>query len=204
MKQIRRLTQFGGWLLRYSFCWTALKSFGYLFAYYIINHVVGVCKVHKKRGVRIRPTAILRDAQNIYLGENTAVNHLCVLWAGKSTGKIILGDNVILGPGVMMFGFNHQMKPEQTIVSQGFDDGDIIVGNDVWIGGNVTVVAGVKIGDGCVIAAGSVVTRDIPPYSIAGGVPARVLKSRKAFSVGIGSRKKMLERLEIERMKSQI
>jgi len=178
MNQRHKNIQFIFWLIRYSFSWTAIKSFFYLFAYFIINHVVGVSKVHRKRGVRIRPTAILRDAQNIYLGENTAINHLCVLWAGKDTGKIVLGDNVTLGPGVMMYAFNHQIKPEQTIISQGFDDGDIIVGNDVWLGGNVVIVAGVKIGDGCVIAAGSVVTRDIPAYSIAAGVPAKVIKPR--------------------------
>jgi maltose O-acetyltransferase len=180
MDKRRQYRQFIFWIIRYSFCWTAIRSFIYLFAYYIINHVVGVCKVNKKKGVRIRPTAILRDAQNIYLGEKTAINHLCVLWAGKDKGKIILGDNVILGPGVMMFAFNHQIKPDQPIVDQRFDDGDIIIGNDVWIGGNVVIVAGVKIGDGCVIAAGSVVTKDIEPYSIAGGVPARVIKARKS------------------------
>ncbi len=178
-------TQFVLWLLRYSFSWTAIKSFVYLFAYYIINHVVGVSKIHRKRGARIRPTAILRDAQNIFLGENTAVNHLCVLWAGKETGKIVLGDNVILGPGVMMFAFNHQIDPGQPIISQGFDDADIIIGNDVWIGANVVIVAGVKIGDGCVIGAGSVVTQDIPPYSIAAGVPAKIIQSRKRMNVSI-------------------
>jgi acetyltransferase-like isoleucine patch superfamily enzyme len=56
--------------------------------------------------------------------------------------------------------------------------GDVIVGNDVWIGNGVTILSGVGIGDGAVIAAGSVVTRSIPPYSIAGGVPAKVIRSR--------------------------
>ncbi len=56
--------------------------------------------------------------------------------------------------------------------------GDVIVGNDVWIGNGVTILSGVEIGDGAVIAAGSVVTRSIPPYSIAGGVPAKVIKLR--------------------------
>ncbi len=58
--------------------------------------------------------------------------------------------------------------------------GDVVVGNDVWIGNGVTILSGVVIGDGAVIAAGSVVTRSIPPYSIAGGVPAKVIKLRFA------------------------
>ena len=56
--------------------------------------------------------------------------------------------------------------------------GDVIVGNDVWIGNGVTILSGVEIGHGAVIAAGSVVTRSIPPYSIAGGVPAKVIRLR--------------------------
>ena len=56
---------------------------------------------------------------------------------------------------------------------------DIVVGNDVWLGSNSVVLAGVTIGDGTVIAAGSVVTKDIPEYVIAGGVPAKIIKDRK-------------------------
>ena len=56
--------------------------------------------------------------------------------------------------------------------------GDVVIGNDVWIGENVTILSGVTIGDGAVIGAGSVVAKDVPPYSIAGGVPARTKKAR--------------------------
>ncbi len=166
-------------VLRYAFSLTALKCYLYLFVYYIVNHVAGVARVHHKRGARIRPTAFLRDAQNIYLGENTTVNHLCCLWAGKKDARIVLGDNVMLGPGVKMFAFNHGMARNQAMQNQPVTEADIIVGNDVWIGANAVILAGVKIGDGCVIAAGAVVTRDLPPYSIAGGVPAKALKERR-------------------------
>ncbi len=65
----------------------------------------------------------------------------------------------------------------------GFSKGPIIIGNDVWIGTNAIILSNVKIGDGTVIAAGAVVTQDIPPYAIVGGVPAKVIKYR--FSKGI-------------------
>ena len=54
----------------------------------------------------------------------------------------------------------------------------VLIGNDVWLGRRVLIMPGVHIGDGCIIGAGAVVTKDIPPYSVAGGVPAKVLKSR--------------------------
>ncbi|MFP7421406.1 CatB-related O-acetyltransferase [Streptococcus ruminicola] len=59
-----------------------------------------------------------------------------------------------------------------------FSKGDIVIGDDVWIGVNVTILSGVKIGQGAIIAAGSVVTKDVEPYSIYGGVPARLIKKR--------------------------
>lgn len=57
-------------------------------------------------------------------------------------------------------------------------DGDVIIGNDVWIGSQVTILSGVTIGDGAIVATGAVVTRDVPPYSIVGGVPAKIIKYR--------------------------
>ena len=66
------------------------------------------------------------------------------------------------------------------MMDQGFEEErPVFVGNDVWLGDRVIILPGVHIGDGCIIGAGSVVTRDIPPYSVAAGVPAKVIKDRK-------------------------
>ena len=62
---------------------------------------------------------------------------------------------------------------------QPYVEKDIIIGNDVWLGANSTIVAGITIGDGTVVAAGSVVTKDLPSYVIAGGIPAKPIKTRK-------------------------
>ena len=94
-----------------------------------------------------------------------------------SSARIVLGgahptDRVTTFPLRRRLGLPH--------VADGFPSsaGDIVVGNDVWISSAATILAGVRLGDGCVVAAGAVVTRDVPPYAIVAGVPARVLRYR--------------------------
>lgn len=97
-----------------------------------------------------------------------------------NSGLITIGNDVRIANNVIMIARNHNFDDvTKPICKQGCTDKPITIGNDVWIGARVNIMAGVTIGDGCVIGAGSVVTKDIPPYSVAVGVPARVVKSRK-------------------------
>ena len=80
------------------------------------------------------------------------------------------------------------MRPDQLIAEQERAERDVVVGDDVWLGARVFVGAGVTIGDGCVVSAGSVVSRDLPPYSIAVGNPARVVRRREDYAVRRNSR----------------
>lgn len=109
--------------------------------------------------------------------------------------KLIIGKFCAIASGVefVMNGANHRMNSVSTypfnIMGSGWEKstptlselpykGDTIVGNDVWIGQNVTIMPGIKIGDGVIIATNSVVTKDIPPYHIAGGNPSRIIRKR--------------------------
>ena len=81
-----------------------------------------------------------------------------------------------------MLAGNHRFAdPGRPIHEQGLELAPIRIGNDVWIAAGARIMAGVSIGEGCVVGAGSVGTKDIPPYSIAAGVPARVIQKREAL-----------------------
>jgi len=165
--------------LRNVFSFKFISELIYLGAYYALNHVKGLRSVRRGKGVKIRPTVLLRDAERIFLGDHTMLNHGNILWAGKRQAKIVLGSNVILGPYVQIIAFNHGIKKTDIpIVEQDYTEDDITIEDDVWIGAGAIILAGAKIGKGCVVAAGSVVTKQLPPYTICGGVPARVIKDR--------------------------
>ena len=110
------------------------------------------------------------------IGNNVGINHYCFIGV---RGKIYIGNNVLFGPRVNIFSENHLFERNDIpILYQGVEKGITKIGNDVWIGANVSIMSGVSIGDGCVIAAGSVVTKDFPSKSIIAGVPAELINKR--------------------------
>ena len=115
----------------------------------------------------------------IRIGNNSGIGIKCELY-----GPITIGDNVMMGPEVVIYTSGHRFdRTDIPMMQQGATEKEPVeIGNDVWIGRRTMIMPGVKIGDGCVVGAGAVVTKDIPPYSVVGGVPAKILKIR-SFSV---------------------
>ena len=113
---------------------------------------------------------------DVILGEDCSINpYACV------SGKVTCGNGVRIASHASIVGFNHGFDdPDRPIHRQGVVSLGIVIGDDVWIGANCVILDGVTIGNGAVIAAGAVVTQDIPALAIAGGVPAKVLRSRGA------------------------
>ena len=110
---------------------------------------------------------------NIEIGENFYANHNLVILDGA---KVIFGDNVFIAPDCGFYTAGHPLDVERR--NQGLEYAyPITVGNNVWFGGGVKVMPGVTIGNNVVIAAGSVVTRDIPDNVLAGGVPCKVIRA---------------------------
>ena len=165
-------------VFRYGFTPKAFGCYGRAIFYFIHENVVGISTIRVGKDPRIHSTASIRYGQNIIMGNNSHINLNCCVWASENA-KIYLGDNLLMGPGVKIFSANHSTKLGEPMTFQPRREKDIHIGNDVWLGSNVVVLAGVTIGEGSVIAAGAVVTKDVPPYSIAGGIPAKVIAERK-------------------------
>ncbi len=109
---------------------------------------------------------------NIEIGENFYANHNTII---LDCNKVIFGDNVFLGPNCSFYTPEHPIDSE--IRKQGLEYAfPIKIGNNVWFGGNVTVIAGVTIGDNTVIGAGSIVTKDIPSGVVAVGNPCKIIR----------------------------
>ncbi len=122
---------------------------------------------------RVFPPFFTDFGKNIHLGENVFINAGCKF---QDQGGIYIGNNVLIGHNVVLATLNHDENPSKR---GNLIPSPIKIGNDVWIGSNATVLAGVSIGDGAIIAAGAVVTKDVESNTVVAGVPARYIRDIK-------------------------
>ncbi len=120
---------------------------------------------------RMFPPFYADFGKNITIGKNVFINSCCHF---QDQGGIEIGDGCLIGHNVVLATVNHDLYPENNRVNH---YAPIKLGNSVWVGSNATILAGVTIGDWAVVAAGAVVTHDVPPLTIAGGVPAKVIRT---------------------------
>jgi acetyltransferase-like isoleucine patch superfamily enzyme len=121
--------------------------------------------------VRVLPPFNTDCGRNLRFGRNVFVNHGCTV---MDLGGIEIGDDVMIGPNVHLISGGHPLDPE-TRRSQ-ITAAPIRIGRGVWIAAGATVLQGVTVGDDAVIAAGAVVTKDVPPRTLVAGVPAKVIR----------------------------
>src|SRR5579883_2653206 len=119
----------------------------------------------------IQMAGVRSSGRKVVIGKGTVINYGCLLY---TTGGIVIGDQVSISSGVWLVTGMHDMNDAGFAVSYK----PIIIGNYAWIGMRATILAGVTIGEGAVVMAGAVVTRDVRPYAVVGGVPARVVGNR--------------------------
>ena len=121
--------------------------------------------------VAIMPIFHCDNGKNIRVGKNFLANYDVTI---LDIAPVTIGDYVMIGPNTLIATVNHPISARGRRNHRGIAK-PVTIGNDVWIGGNVTILPGVKIGNNVIIAAGAVVTKNIPDNCIAGGVPARVI-----------------------------
>lgn len=108
--------------------------------------------------------------KNTVIGENVFINMGCKF---QDQGGITIGEGALIGHNVVLATLNHDLNPAKR---QSMIHAPIHIGKNAWIGSNATILSGVTIGDGAVVAAGAVVTKNVPPNTIVGGIPAKVIK----------------------------
>lgn len=108
---------------------------------------------------------------NTHLGKGVFINSGCRF---QDQGGIFIGDRALIGHNCVIATLNHDMDPAKRA---NLIPSPVHIGSDAWLGANVTVLPGVSIGDGAVVAAGAVVTKDVPARTVVGGVPAKVIKT---------------------------
>ena len=132
--------------------------------------------------VSIKPsTSNIKGITNCSFGNNVRIHPYATIFT--TDAKLIIGNYVALGPKVTIMTGNHitntigQFMWNVHVKTEGYDK-DVIIEDEIWVGSNVTILSGARLGRGMVAAAGCIINKPMPPYSIVGGVPAKVLKFR--------------------------
>lgn len=163
---------------------------------YIMYCFVGSILPHYGLGIKWKLSKCIRGISGKLLfdkcGKNVDIGRHCKLSSGLSIGdnsgigdnsyiqgEVYIGKNVMMAPSVAIIAANHNIANCNIPMNEQGEYGNPIhICDDVWIGYGAIILAGVTINEGAVIAAGAVVTEDVPPYSVVGGVPAKIIKKR--------------------------
>jgi len=126
----------------------------------------------------IECTGVLRKlGDGLIIGNNVGIAQNCFI---QVRGQVNIGNNIIFGPGVSIYSENHKFSDlDKYINEQGETRQGVKIEDGVWIGSSATILDGVTLGNNSIVAAGSIVNKDVPPYTIVGGIPAKIIKYRK-------------------------
>ena len=128
------------------------------------------------KNVKIRPNFRLGHTEKLYLNDNIVLGENIFI---NAHGGVEIGSGTITGPDVMIFSVNHIYETTSCLpFAEGMDSRKVVIGENCWIGGRTFICPGVELGEGCVVAGGSVVTKSFPALSVIGGNPAKLIKTR--------------------------
>ncbi|VVB75322.1 2,3,4,5-tetrahydropyridine-2,6-dicarboxylate N-acetyltransferase [uncultured archaeon] len=132
---------------------------------------------HVGKGVLIASTLHIGDPEKIFIGDRAVISYNCSI-GGK--GIVRIGNDSLIAQNVSIITSNHNYESRKIPMNrQGHTENEVILEDDVWVCANSVILPGVKIGRGAIIAAGSIVTKDVAPFTIVAGNPAKRIKVRK-------------------------
>jgi maltose O-acetyltransferase len=172
---MKRIKQFLGYIL-YIFVGSILPHYGLGITWNISKWIRAMSGklLFEKCGKNVDIGRKAKLSAGLILGDNSGIGDNCYI-----QGTVKIGRNVMMAPNVSLIASNHNFsRVDIPMNKQGSCDKPIVIEDDVWIGFGVIVLAGVTVGTGSVIAAGAVVSKDVPPFSVVGGIPAKILKMR--------------------------
>lgn len=164
----------------YSFFCKIKKGCRKVFVEPLLKRTFGFCgkNVHIPKGCDFIGGKNISVGNNVFFGLNNTIL--------SAKAKLIIKDNVMFGPNVTVITGDHRIdildRPMCSITDDEKlpeNDQDVVIEEDVWVGAGATILKGVTIGSGSVVAAGALVKKDVPPYAVVGGVPAKIIKMRK-------------------------
>ncbi len=129
-------------------------------------------------GPQISPDAVFSNPERIEIGDRVRIGSRCHIWAGPAQGRIRIGHDVLFGPEVLVTAASYRYNDGAPVTEQAMAEGDIEIGDDVWLATRAIVLPGARIGRGAIVAAGAVVKGEVPAFAIVAGAPARVVGER--------------------------
>lgn len=148
--------------------------------YHNYSHVRPLREVSLGDGASISPDVAFSNPQRITIGDRVRLGSRCHLWAGHTSGRIVVGDDVLFGPEVMVTAATYRFDDGSPVTRQAMDEADVQIGSDVWVATRAIILPGVTIGNGAIIAANTVVREDVPAGAIVAGNPAKIVGERSA------------------------
>lgn len=146
--------------------------------YYNYSHVAPLREVTFGGERNVSPDAVFQNPERITIGERVRIGSRCHLWAGPNAGNIRIGDDVLFGPEVLVTAATYRHDLGHPVTDQPMAEGDVVIGDDVWLATRAIVLPGTTIGSGSIVAAGAVVRGEFPPMSIIAGSPAKMVSER--------------------------
>lgn len=175
---VRKLNEFSGYfsIIRFWFVSWRFEKTGKRCGIEPGVRIRGECKIILGDRVMLRRGVFIGGDGCLIVGSNTAINEQVNI---AVTESVTIGSNCMLASRVYILDVDHAYtRRDIPIAKQGYKKEAVVIGDDVWIGAQAVILRGVNIGTGAIVAANSVVTHDVEPYTIVGGVPAKIIKTR--------------------------